>query len=777
MPTTNMALTLPTVLVTLGPTYATLINTALTTIDEHDHASGRGVRITPAGMNINSDLDFGSNYAKALKASRYSSQVAALASVNDVNQVYVVNGNLFFNNASGTAVQITSGTGLNLSSIGAIGGDYGAVGVNASVTYSNTTKAYSFTQEPGITGSISSGPLSIFRNVASSPSVTFQLNASIAGSYSLTIPAALPASDAVWLSDSSGNVSFERLAAFSKAIALTSAGTALAVSNNATIGGTLGVTGLSTLASLTVTGVSTLTGNVSLSGTLGVVGATTLAALTATGNVAVGGTLGVVGASTLAALSATTGVFSSTLTSGSHGITGTLSVSGASTLAALSATTGAFSSTLGVIGASTLAALSATTGAFSSTLSAAGATTLAALTATGNTAIGGTLGVVGASTLAAMTATTGVFTSTLDVDGAVDFDSTLDVLDNATFRSTITSIARIRNGAGSVGTPSYSFIDSPATGFYHRAANSVGFAANGVTVGYWSSSGEFELGPVDFTGTQTFRGTRATLAAKLDQSPQLDIQYNGVVKIGMYHEKTTPRTYFFTNSVPMHFSVDGGSTSSGFIDFTTKAWRLGGTNAADSYHWARGPFVVTNTDSGTAGSAASMEFMFVGANHYYDKDANFRAIATASGYTILEIARRAAATNPVLTILFNSNAQTAGSNLDRVGETQPFVVYGNGNQDNLGGISTGGNGSAGRIKWKIFTGTLTNNNYVTLSITGTIYGQSGRYNNGITIRDPGAANVVVWGSNGAVLDSTSAMSIYNNNVGSTITYYVILYYV
>jgi len=68
--------------------------------------------------------------------------------------------------------------------------------------------------------------------------------------------------------------------------------------HNTTVTGTLGVTGVSTLASVSVTG------NATVGGTLGVTGATTLAGLTAasasvTGNATVGGTFGVTGVTTL----------------------------------------------------------------------------------------------------------------------------------------------------------------------------------------------------------------------------------------------------------------------------------------------------------------------------------------------------------------------------------------------------------------------------------------------------------------------------------------------
>jgi len=49
--TPNMNLTIPTVGVTTGPTYATDINNALTTIDSHDHSPGNGVAISNAGIS------------------------------------------------------------------------------------------------------------------------------------------------------------------------------------------------------------------------------------------------------------------------------------------------------------------------------------------------------------------------------------------------------------------------------------------------------------------------------------------------------------------------------------------------------------------------------------------------------------------------------------------------------------------------------------------------------------------------------------------------------
>jgi len=160
----------------------------------------------------------------------------------------------------------------------------------------------------------------------------------------------------------------------------TSTLTSLSVTNNETVGGTLGVTGA-----------STLTGNTSIGGTLGVTGATTLSSTSAHGGAATfSSTVNVTGATTLT----------------------TLTTSGTSTLTSLSVTNNeTVGGTLGVTGASTL---------------------------TGNTSIGGTLGVTGATTLSSTTAHGGAatFSSTVNVTGATSVTS-LSASGNATFTSSV----------------------------------------------------------------------------------------------------------------------------------------------------------------------------------------------------------------------------------------------------------------------------------------------------------------------------------------------------
>lgn len=114
MPTTsNMSLVLPTPSVTPGPTYAELNNTAFTTIDTHDHTTGKGVKVPSSGLNINAALSFNSYGATALAFVAFTASSAPATT----KSIYVNSSNdLYYYNASGASVQLTSG-----SSIAAVG--------------------------------------------------------------------------------------------------------------------------------------------------------------------------------------------------------------------------------------------------------------------------------------------------------------------------------------------------------------------------------------------------------------------------------------------------------------------------------------------------------------------------------------------------------------------------------------------------------------------------------------------------------------------------------
>lgn len=104
-----MNLTLPTVSVTLGPTWASELNTALETVEAHDHTSGKGARITTAALDIDADLDV--NLFKLINATsaQFDNLGAALSGPTNAGSINVAGGNLYFTNGSGVAVQITDG--------------------------------------------------------------------------------------------------------------------------------------------------------------------------------------------------------------------------------------------------------------------------------------------------------------------------------------------------------------------------------------------------------------------------------------------------------------------------------------------------------------------------------------------------------------------------------------------------------------------------------------------------------------------------------------------
>jgi len=179
-----MNLLLPTPSITIGPTWASQLNTALTTVDSHDHSTGKGIQIGPSGININADLSFNNFNAFALRSSRYQNQTTPLALAGDINSVSVVGGELFYNDLAGRAVQITNNGTLNAASLGAISGTLGT----AALTYFSGTGTFVFTQAPNQAANIDAGNVVIRSPIGTgNPGVTLAAPGGLT-TYTLTLP-------------------------------------------------------------------------------------------------------------------------------------------------------------------------------------------------------------------------------------------------------------------------------------------------------------------------------------------------------------------------------------------------------------------------------------------------------------------------------------------------------------------------------------------------------------------------------------------------------------
>jgi microcystin-dependent protein len=197
----NMRLPVPGVGLTSGPQYAIDLNACLAIIDQHNHTPGSGIQITPAGLNINSDLTFNSvNNAVQLRSTRYIPQPSVLTPAADIACVYVAGADLYYNDTNGSKIALTSN--------GSIAGTAGSISGLPSGTASASFSAGTFTfQSATSTAANLDGRNVILRNsTALSSSLTLQPPNPIPASYSLTLPN-LPASAAFMSVDPSGIIS------------------------------------------------------------------------------------------------------------------------------------------------------------------------------------------------------------------------------------------------------------------------------------------------------------------------------------------------------------------------------------------------------------------------------------------------------------------------------------------------------------------------------------------------------------------------------------------
>ncbi len=185
-----------------GPDWATNVVACMSSIDSHTHGAGQGVAITPAGLDINSDLPINVNNIITIRSSRYSAQVTPLALSSDIGCVYVAGLDLYFNDVSGNQVRITQGGSV----AGAAGTITGLPSGTASAAYAAGT--FTFQSATSTPATMAVGPLVIGRSAASSKTVTLAPNSGQGSNYSMTFPSALPVATSIVIMTNTGDLSY-----------------------------------------------------------------------------------------------------------------------------------------------------------------------------------------------------------------------------------------------------------------------------------------------------------------------------------------------------------------------------------------------------------------------------------------------------------------------------------------------------------------------------------------------------------------------------------------
>lgn len=217
-PTANMLLIKP---VENGDSgiWASLLDAMFDVIDAHDHSPGKGIQLNQSRTKIDADIPWssgGSFFAiKDLKAIDFQPQPqSAMAAFAGALFVDSANSELSYRTTGGAIVQFTNGATFNFAAIGAIGGDYSAIG--ALVDYVDANDLYRFRQQIGAGvrqyARVDCGGVDLFPYLAHPAGVVpgnrvrHQAPAALAAAYDITWPLGPPASTQYMAMDAAGNV-------------------------------------------------------------------------------------------------------------------------------------------------------------------------------------------------------------------------------------------------------------------------------------------------------------------------------------------------------------------------------------------------------------------------------------------------------------------------------------------------------------------------------------------------------------------------------------------
>jgi hypothetical protein len=194
---------------------ATEVNSALDTIDAHNHTSGRGLQVPSLGININAALPmngFGlTSLGPAILASQGSGGFTGLSSATKIG-LYAggSGGDLWYNDGSGVAIQITTGHNVNVSAAGAIQG----LGAPAAAKYAAGIFTWQSNTAGPVPASMDHGDLILRRAGASNPNaITITTVNSLAANYTITLPGVVGSAALQVLAtlDNAGNTTWSTL--------------------------------------------------------------------------------------------------------------------------------------------------------------------------------------------------------------------------------------------------------------------------------------------------------------------------------------------------------------------------------------------------------------------------------------------------------------------------------------------------------------------------------------------------------------------------------------
>lgn len=193
-----MNLPIPTAGVTAGPEYATDINNSLTLVDSHDHTPGKGVQITPAGLNINTTLPMANNFLTGVAGITLTAQSSTPA----VGTVYESGNDLYYVDGIGNNVRITAS--------GAVAGTPGSISglvSPASASYVSGSSTFVWRSNTTTAANMDMGSIIIREVSPAANGITISSPTALGANYALTLMTGLPAARKIMAVDNTGAIS------------------------------------------------------------------------------------------------------------------------------------------------------------------------------------------------------------------------------------------------------------------------------------------------------------------------------------------------------------------------------------------------------------------------------------------------------------------------------------------------------------------------------------------------------------------------------------------